>query len=298
MKESDMIQVRAHTERDAMLDGVLFSKNPLAVQSESKRNPLLIAITGIHGNFYSNPFYLNIGQMLSEHNFDFLYAQTNDAFPQIESISTHTGQKQIIGSWNERFEYTDQDIEAWLQFARIHGYTRIVLAGHSLGANKVIYYLSNHPDAPIEHFVIMSPANLDYMTSVVTGSQKQIILEMMKQNKGAFILPFELLGWIQCIAATACDWVFSDILNNVHTDELADFSQAEKVRFTGALIIGTRDSFTDGDPVRFLELLNSHMPYAKENEMIFIEGTGHTYQQKHHEIALILLNLMEKWFTA
>ena len=37
----------------------------------------MIAITGIHGNFYSNPFYYNIGNTLNAAGFDFIYAQTN-----------------------------------------------------------------------------------------------------------------------------------------------------------------------------------------------------------------------------
>ena len=34
-------------------------------------------LTGIHGNFYSNPFYYNIGDTLNTGGIDFLYAQTN-----------------------------------------------------------------------------------------------------------------------------------------------------------------------------------------------------------------------------
>ncbi|MBO5575774.1 MAG: hypothetical protein J5956_05690 [Ruminococcus sp.] len=49
---------------------------------------------------------------------------------------------EIIGSWNERFEYTDDDIDAYLSYAEKLGYKHIILAGHSLGANKVIYYMS------------------------------------------------------------------------------------------------------------------------------------------------------------
>ena len=44
------------TKRGVVLNGVLF-------RQEEKRtsDTVMIAITGIHGNFYSNPFYYNIG---------------------------------------------------------------------------------------------------------------------------------------------------------------------------------------------------------------------------------------------
>ena len=140
----------------------------------------MIAITGIHGNFCSNPFYYNIGDTLNAGGFDFVYAQTNDAFGQIKTVNVNTGKQELIGSWNERFSYTDDDIEAYLNFAEQQGYKHIILAGHSLGANKVIYYLSRHHErnlssARLAHFFLLSPANLSYMTSGVTEREKYII---------------------------------------------------------------------------------------------------------------------------
>ena len=81
------------TKRGTVLDGVLFAAE--------KTDTVLIAITGIHGNFYSNPFYYNIGDTMNAAGMDFIYAQTNDAFGQIETYNIKTGQKEIIGSWNE-----------------------------------------------------------------------------------------------------------------------------------------------------------------------------------------------------
>lgn len=70
------------------------------------------------------------------------------------------------------------------------------------------------------------------------------------------------MGWVECIANTAYDWQFSGLLNNVHTAKDGDFSQAETITPTGALLVGTYDNFTDGDPSEFLRNLNAHMPTA------------------------------------
>ena len=192
-----------------MLDGVLFS---------APADTVLIAITGIHGNFYSNPFYYNIGDTLNAAGIDFIYAQTNDAFGQIETRNVRTGRRELIGSWNEDFGYTDEDIEGYLDFAWETGYKHIILAGHSLGANKVIYYLSRHHDQRVEHFVFLSPANIGYLTGVVTEREKQIIRQQVEGGEGDKLLPFPLLGWINCIGNTAYQWVFDNILDNVHVE--------------------------------------------------------------------------------
>ncbi len=43
------------TERGPLLDGVLFQDTIEPANTE------LVSITDIHGNFYSNPFYVNFG---------------------------------------------------------------------------------------------------------------------------------------------------------------------------------------------------------------------------------------------
>ena len=285
---AEMEKLKIETQRGTLLDGVLFGTN-------GRADTVMIAITGIHGNFYSNPFYYNIGNTLTAAGIDFIYAQTNDAFGVIQTMNTHTGKEETIGSWNERFVLTDEDIEAYLDYAVKRGYKHILLAGHSLGANKVIYYLSRHHDPRVEHFLLLSPANLDYMTSGVTANERHIIKQLYEQGAGDKMLPFLLMGWVECIVATAYDWVHSGLLNNVHTSPDGDFSQAEQITHTGALLIGTYDRFTDGDPTGFLRNINSHIPTAAQNRLVFIERTGHTYQQKEQKAADKILELIKDW---
>ena len=63
-----MKKLKIETKRGTLLDGVLFG-------TEGKADTVLIAITGIHGNFYSNPFYYNIGDKLTAAGVDFIYAR-------------------------------------------------------------------------------------------------------------------------------------------------------------------------------------------------------------------------------
>ena len=294
-----MKELKIETQRGTLLDGVLFGTG-------GKADTVLICITGIHGNFYSNPFYYNIGNTLTAGGIDFIYAQTNDAFGAIRTTNVHTGREEIIGSWNERFALTDEDVAAYLDYAEHEGYKHIILAGHSLGANKVIYYLSRHHERlrvgerssgipRVEHFLLLSPANLDYMTASVTPQQREIIRQLYEHGDADKMLPFLLMGWVECTVGTAYDWTWSGLLNNVHTSTAGDFSQVSQITHSGVLLIGTYDSFTDGDPSGFLRNINSHMPTASENRLLFIERTGHTYQQKQQELADKILQTILDW---
>lgn len=147
----------------------------------------------------------------------------------------------------------------------------------------------------MEHFFLLSPANLDYMTSGVTDREKRMIRQQIERGDGNKLLPFPFMGWVECVANTAYDWQFSGLLNNVHTAKDGNFSQAEKITHAGALLVGTYDNFTDGDPAESLRNLNAHMPTADRNKLILIEKTGHTYQMKHQEVVDDILHQLQEW---
>lgn len=283
-----MIQeLNVFTNAGTELNGVIFKAR--------HAKTVMIAITGVHGNFYSNPFYVNIGKTLMNAGIDFIYAQTRDAFNQIEAVNQKTGKKELVGSWSEDFADADGDIQAYLDYATQQHYEHIILAGHSLGANKVIHYLAKHPNNQIDQFVLLSPANIKRLTDTISAEERKIITDWVANDQGDSVLPFQLFGWLPCTANTAHQWLYSKTLDNVHSTTNGNFSQVEKITNRGALIIGTLDSFTYGDPSKYLKLINSHFKQANNNQLIFIQNTGHTYQQKEQELADNLLSLIKQW---
>lgn len=279
--------IQPQTRRGVLLDGVLFANGG--------ESTVVIAITGIHGNFYSNPMYYNIGDTLSCNGIAFIYAQTNDAFNRMETVNIKTGETEVIGSYNECFDDICDDINAYVGFAQSQGYDNIILAGHSLGANKVIHYLANAPHTPVKHFILVSPANMKYMLENVTEDEKSIIRHFIDNGMGDKMLPFPFMGWAPMIARTAWQWLWRNPLDNVHSDDEGDFSEVERIRQSGALIIGTYDRFSYGEPKAFIELINSHMQHKDENKVIFVEGTGHVYTKREQVLADIILRLVKGW---
>ncbi|MBQ3301419.1 MAG: alpha/beta hydrolase, partial [Eggerthellaceae bacterium] len=175
-------RLKVPTERGPLLDGVLFD-------APGGSDAVVIAITGIHGNFYSNPFYVNFGETLNSGGIDFVYAQTCDAFGKIETRDWRTGERVVIGSQTEDFDDAVEDVHAYVDWAESQGYAHIYLGGHSLGANKVIRYLSQVHDSRVEKFILLSPANLTHMTSGTTEREKQIVREYMAAGRSEEMPP-------------------------------------------------------------------------------------------------------------
>ena len=141
---------------------------------------------------------------------------------------------------------------------------RLSLQGiHSLGANKVVYYLSRHHDERVSKFILLSPANVTHLTNSVSPQERAVVKHYVENGCGQKILPFELFGWLGGTADMAYQWLFGDTLNNMHVETERDFSQVQAVQHSGALLIGSLDRFTYGDPCGFLQNIKSCQQHSE-----------------------------------
>ena len=103
------------TKRGVLLKGALFKGiSTVEMAKIGRPNVLFICLTGIHGNFETNPMYYYIGDLLGQHGFDFCYGQTCDAYNKMETMNIRIGAVEMIGSFNEDFHQMDEDIDAYL----------------------------------------------------------------------------------------------------------------------------------------------------------------------------------------
>lgn len=226
---------------------------------------------------------------------DLIVAHTRDAFNHVTAFNRVSGKRETYGAFNEDFRASDEDVAAYLTFAKQARYKHIILGGQSLGANKVIHYLANHSDSAVDKFLLMSPVNVEVLRQDINYHQREIINEWMAKGKENKVLPFRLFRWLSSTALTAERWLNDETLNNVHPGVDGDFSQLEKINYSGALLIGTRDHFTGGKPIDYLVNINRHLPTAKQNQLVYIKNTGHIYRQKEDEVATDIIKLLQQW---
>lgn len=115
----------------------------------------------------------------------------------------------------------------------------------------------------------------------------------MSENRGDEMLEFELFGWLPCLARTAYGWVFSDKLDNAHSDIGADFSQIKSINHSGAIIIGTLDGFSQGDGEHFIRLMASHIKNGASVGLI--KDARHNFMGKEKELASEILQILKGW---
>lgn len=73
-----------------------------------------------------------------------------------------------------------EDVESYVKYAKNLGFKKIILAGHSLGSNKIIHYLGNTPDDFVDYFIISSPVDIMHWWNIMPNID--MCFDMAKQN--------------------------------------------------------------------------------------------------------------------
>lgn len=157
------------------------------VEPNTKPQTLLLNVHGTASNFYCEDFLYPVVDELAQSGIGSLLTNNRGA-------DGLTGWEKG-GSAEEIFEECLLDIDAWIEFALKKGYTNIVLSGHSLGTEKVVYYMAQGSQRDkVSQLILLAPADsfgteMWYMEDIgenFIGEAKQLVAE----GKGDSFLAF------------------------------------------------------------------------------------------------------------
>jgi pimeloyl-ACP methyl ester carboxylesterase len=151
----DLVQV---TTRDGLrLDGML--QAPAAGAAPALAVDGFCLVHGTGGNFYSSTLFDAVGERLLQLGCAVLRVNTR-GHDGISTAGTARG-GQRLGAAYETFDDCRLDLAAWVEWLRQRSGPRVVLIGHSLGAVKCLYALSQEPQLAAG-VIAVSPPRLSY----------------------------------------------------------------------------------------------------------------------------------------
>ena len=153
-----------------------------ATHFESREKDICVVfIHGMYTNILENYFAVEWGKLLAQNNIGFLYGHTR-GYSSTNDIITKSENSVTLGTTFEIFENCLKDIKMWVKKAYELGYKRIVLAGHSFGSNKVLYYYyKNHPD--IIGIIFASPPDMQGLTRMYEPNYDLLLKETEKNQR-------------------------------------------------------------------------------------------------------------------
>lgn len=284
--------LKVTTPRGLELKGAIFG--------DETNNTALIMLTGICSNVFQNELLYTTGKLLSENGITCIIAHAHDSFSCFAYTDFSTGKQRHAGTFNDDFNMVYEDVESYVKYAKEKmGFKNIILAGHSLGSNKIIHYLGNTPDNFVDYFIVSSPVDIMHWWNVMPNIDTcfETAKSWVEAGRGDDILPFMFGGFSPMTANTVLGFYNAENLKNCpvlsgegETDSLYN------IKPNGSFIIGSKDSVTGDSPKGFMETLNSWTKDPKHNQVIEVENASHIFYGKHNEYAKTILDCVQNHF--
>jgi pimeloyl-ACP methyl ester carboxylesterase len=167
-------------------------------EPDAPTDKVLVHVHGMAGNFFENKFLDNLAETLTANGIAF-FACNNRGTEYIKDLyKVENGMREYVryGDSFEKFEDCILDIRAAIDAASQWGFKTVHLSGHSLGAPKVAFYITETKDPRIASIIFLSPADMvglakadkDYERDVSTATK------MVAGGRGDELMPFIIWG--------------------------------------------------------------------------------------------------------
>jgi acetyl esterase/lipase len=268
--------VSVQTRDGVVLDGV--SAHP-----RGRRWTALIWVHGLGSAFSSGqPLIRALSAGLNAAGIGYLKLNTRG-----HGVVTRAG-KRLAGAAFEHFGESVHDIRATIALAAGCGYRRVILAGHSTGANKVLHYMARTRDRRVAGLILLGPV------SDVAGERKRIGRRELARRVAAA----ERIARRDPEALVPRAWGFrsarrfislyrpgeaEDVFPYYRPD--AGWTALRRVRVPMAVILGSRDEYLDRRPEAVTAAFERNATRARSFSGIVVPRANHGF--RGHERALV-----------
>lgn len=280
--------IRVNTPRGLELKGAMWG--------DVSMHTVVIMMSGICSNVFQNDLLTATGDLLSRNNIAFIAGHAMDAFSCIAYSDFSIHKQRYTGVVFDDFSLVYEDVESYVKYAKESGFKHIILAGHSLGSNKIIHYLGNTSDNYVDYFIVSAPVDLAYWFKVMPDTMKCIELaqKYVEEGRGHDILPYLFGGFSPMAAETVLGFYNAYNLKNCPAiSGEGETSTLSNIKINGSFVIGAKDSLTDNNPEGFIQKINSYCKHPEQNQVIVVPGASHIFYGKHEEYAKTILDCIE-----
>jgi pimeloyl-ACP methyl ester carboxylesterase len=261
-------------------------------EGEEEKDAVLINIHGTSASFYEEEYAGYFAEKLPPIGLATLF--TNNRGSHVMESWQNTGAAL------EAFEDCVLDIDAWIKYAISGGYRRIFLQGHSLGTEKVVYYMSKgkyiekvaavillgFSDSFGNQTRIAQNFPVDPMSEakrlVAEGRGEQFLTSVWRPHGGA--VPKSAASYLNFFSPG------SELSQALPLRQGKDLLYYRNIKVPILVVVGEEDPFTYlpvRDAIKLLEKEN------RETRARIISGADHDFSGKEKELVDIVKEFLE-----
>ena len=272
--------VRLRTRDDVWLDGII-------TEPRRRRHTALVFVHGLGSVFSSAPrLTRELSTRLNAAGIGYLKFNTRG-----HDVVAGRG-KQLAGAAFERFGQSVEDIRTVIAFARQCGYRRIVLAGHSTGANKVLYYAARARDRRVGGLILLGPVS-DVAAEAKRLGRRELRRRVATAERIARRDPQGL------VPRTWGYWSARRYISLYRPGEDEDvfpyyrlgarWTALRSVRLPVAAIVGSRDEFLDRPARELIDAFRLNATRARSFSGTVVPGARHNFQNREQALAELVV---------
>ncbi len=272
-----------------------------AIYDSGLKDTVLIMLTGICSNVFQNDLLDATGNLLSKNGVTVIIGHAHDSFSCFAYTDHSIGKQKHAGVFNDDFNMVYEDVESYVMYAKELGYKKIILAGHSLGSNKIIHYLGNTSDNYIDYFIVSCPVDIMHWWKVMPNINEcfNLAKKWVDEGKGNNILPELFGGFSPMTANSVLGFYNAENLKNCPVlSKKGETKSLYNIKPKGTFLIGSKDSVTGKNPKLFMEQLNNWTKHPEQNQVIEVQDASHIFYGKHDIYANTILDCIKNHFYA
>ena len=264
----------------------------------------VLIVHGMSGSIIEDYYAEVLGKLLATKGVGCIYGHNrgfghiNDIVKRIPgSLGTTT---ERFGGTYERFIDSKLDINAWINSCKQLGYKKIILLGHSLGCNKVLYFLSKNSSPLITGVVLASPPDaIGLLEKPGLQPNHMELLEEAKRNIRAGN-PRKLVSGLIWDWNSLSSQTYSDLyekggaIDNFPLMRNPDiFPELAKITVPILLVMGENDDVVIKSIEEDMELIQSKATGTNAFTMKIINDADHVYTDHEDKFAQIVTDWVE-----
>lgn len=258
---------------------------------ENFSDKCILYIPGLTGNFFESKFAREIGSACKENNYDFLFAHNQGSFQIIDFPYIDDGKlkSKTRGATYEKFEDCIYDIDAWIIYLKKIGYKDIVILCHSLGCNKIVYYLNKKDYKEISNIILLAPQdNINFSKLEIHSGLLEEAENNIRERNSDKILSKKFLGFCLMSSETYYQEITNKKINNIpYKTPKGNFSLMKSLKKPIYILIGSKDIGENGK--EYMEKIIINCPNVKYD---ILEGANHNFENKEEELKRCIFNYL------
>jgi pimeloyl-ACP methyl ester carboxylesterase len=203
--------------------------------------------------------------------------------------------EHLAGAAFERFGRSVDDIRAMIGFAVRCGYRRVILAGHSTGANKVLHYAGRTRDRRVIGLVLLGPVS-DIAAEMKRISGRELrrrvaIAERIARRDPEALVPRAWGFWsARRYLSLYRPGEAEDVFPYYRGD--ARWAALRGVRVPVMVIVGSRDEYLDRRPAELIGAFERNATRARSFTGIVLPGARHGFHGRERALGEAILRFI------